>query len=323
MNKKVLLCDFDTPLFQSAVVIQESPVVASHKISRRKKEYKNVTEFRTWLKSDAGKGYAEDDFDLQAYPRLKAGAEVSHALHTVKLKIEELQKLPWVSDVRLFVGGEGNYRKDLFPFYKATRGEKPIVFQEVYDYVTTKYKDIVTITHGIEAEDAVVTLAYPSYLKARKLKNKEGMDVVIGGIDKDLNQCPGWRYNYAKPDDGVYWIDSLTAWKSFCKQMLIGDTTDDIPGLTALGDEQKKKYSLKVKSIGEKTAENLLAPLSTEKECSELIVELYRGAAFGGANGYSEWVEQMDMNGVLLWLQREEGQRFSFSEYVKQQGVSL
>ena len=83
MIKRVALIDFDTPVYSSACIIQVSPILVTHKINKkRKKEFKNITEWRTFLKLNPG--YSEDDFDLASEPRLKQGEEISHALHIIK-----------------------------------------------------------------------------------------------------------------------------------------------------------------------------------------------------------------------------------------------
>ena len=43
--------------------------------------------------------------------------------------------------VDIFSGGEGNFRKDIYPEYKAKRGVKPLSFYECRDFMIKKWKD--------------------------------------------------------------------------------------------------------------------------------------------------------------------------------------
>ena len=51
----------------------------------------------------------------------------------------------------------------------------------------------------------------------------------IATIDKDLDGCPGWHYNWAK--ENIYYVTEVEANRFFYTQMLTGDSTDNIPGL--------------------------------------------------------------------------------------------
>lgn len=314
MIKRVALIDFDTPVYSSACIIQVSPILVTHKINKkRKKEFKNITEWRTFLKLNPG--YSEDDFDLASEPRLKQGEEISHALHIIKNKIEGFRKLEWVSDVQLFVGGTGNYRKEHYPEYKGTRPPKPLFFQQCYEYVLNNYKDIVTVCDGEEAEDQVSIRSHASYLRARALKSQDAMDSVVCGIDKDLNQCEGWRFNYDKPELGVWWVDDRTAWKALCLQCFKGDNTDDIPGIVSLTPEVKEQYGIKTKGVGDKTAELLMEGTTTVKEMTQRVVDVYR------ASWPDCWETKLNTNAILLRLRKYDGELFNFVDHAKNMGV--
>lgn len=315
MSRKTALVDFDTPIYSAACIIQESPLVVEHKLSKRKKEFKNKTEWKEFLASDKGKGYSDDDFIIVQEPRLKA--EISHALHIIKGIVEKLQHLEFVSDVQLFVGGQGNYRKEVYPAYKGTRPPKPLAFQQCYDYVLSKYKDIVTVCDGEEAEDRVSILAEASYQKAKRLRDKEAMDCIVFGVDKDLNQVSGWRYNYNKPELGVWWVSDVEGWRSFCLQCFKGDATDDIPGLKLLPEKVKTKYGITTRGVGDATSEKLLEGTNTIKEMTQRVVDVWR-------ESYpDDWQKQLNMNAILLRLRKYDGEMFDFVEHAKKMGVDV
>ena len=82
---------------------------------------------------------------------------------------------------------------------------------------------------GMEADDQVIIemLKYEA----------DDVPVVLCTIDKDSKQKDGWHFNFNTGDIGL--IDSITAHASFYKQLLTGDSTDNIPGLFGVGDKSK------------------------------------------------------------------------------------
>lgn len=83
----------------------------------------------------------------------------------------------------------------------------------------------------IEADDAVSIVAHAC--------RKAGKDYVIIGNDKDLHQVPGKHYNFktGKKED----IDVDRASYLKYKQVLMGDTTDNIEGLPGIGPKKAEK----------------------------------------------------------------------------------
>lgn len=72
---------------------------------------------------------------------------------------------------------------------------------------------------GYEADDAL------------GMNQTEG--AVICSIDKDLLQIPGQHYNFVK---GLWTeITELDGWFNFYVQLLVGDTSDNIPGCPGIG----------------------------------------------------------------------------------------
>ena len=101
---------------------------------------------------------------------------------------------------------------------------------------------------------------------------------VIISIDKDLNMIPGWHYNPDK--DSLYFVEYLEGMKWFYKQLLMGDSVDNIPG---------------IKGIGIKKAEKLIDPLETLKEMYDLIYDKY-------SNVYLCPDDAILQVGRLLWM---------------------
>ena len=107
---------------------------------------------------------------------------------------------------------------------------------------------------------------------------------MIASIDKDLDMIPGWHYNWDK--ESKYYIDEETGWRNFYKQIITGDSVDNIPGLDTWGPVK---------------AESLLSFYHTKEEMEAAVLEKYVLAY--GAKGR----DRMQETGSLLWIQREEG----------------
>lgn len=171
----------------------------------------------------------------------------------------------------MYIGGKGNFRYDYFPAYKSTRDEadKPLHLEQMKKHLQGQYGAM--LVDGEEVDDKV------SYRQMQCLE--EGIDSCIVTIDKDLDNTPGWHFNWVKQHH--YYITPEQADLNFYRQLLVGDwAVDGIPGL---------------KGVGKKTAEKILPEYSDNM--LEIVKEEYlkRG----------ESLEQMQINGICLWMRRK------------------
>ena len=134
---------------------------------------------------------------------------------------------------RVAVKGHGNFRKDIYPEYKAHRKELPEDLKERLDYgywyMVDKY-DAMPADHA-EADDYVSIWGH----EAREY----GLNYCIIGIDKDLKQIPGKHYNFrsGKFTD----VDERTAHYNLMHQCITGDSSDNIPGIPKVGPVGARK----------------------------------------------------------------------------------
>jgi len=128
---------------------------------------------------------------------------------------------------KLFIGGTGNFRTELYPEYKANRKNfmKPLLYDTCVEYLKRQWG--ATPVDGMEAEDAV------------GIETSCNSDYVIVHIDKDLNQLEGQHYDFKK--DFLYEIDNYNANYNLFKQVIMGDATDNIPGLAGYGEKKAEK----------------------------------------------------------------------------------
>lgn len=118
-----------------------------------------------------------------------------------------------------FLSGGENFRKIIYPAYKANRDNvpRPVHLQPVREYLIDKWNAKLAI--GYEADDA--------------LGIHHNENTIICSIDKDLLQLPGRHFNFVKNEHRT--ITELEARKTIYWLLLVGDTSDNIQGVYGIG----------------------------------------------------------------------------------------
>lgn len=132
-------------------------------------------------------------------------------------------KWSWDMDPLLCISDGRNFRREIFPEYKAKRGPKPKHTAAIYEYMKGHYN--YCQWDGLEADDVMGLLG--TYHD----------DAVIVTIDKDLLCVPGWHWNPDK-DDEPYYLNADKARYNELVQWASGDSTDNIPGLKGVGPKR-------------------------------------------------------------------------------------
>lgn len=131
---------------------------------------------------------------------------------------------------RVLLSGPGNFRNDIatVAVYKGNRKEdhKPHWYQQIRNYLTDQWD--AEVIEGREADDECAILQYAH----------DG-DSVICTIDKDLDQVPGNHYDYVRKTH--YQVDEEEGECLFYRQVLSGDSTDNIPGCYKIGEVKAEK----------------------------------------------------------------------------------
>lgn len=214
--------------------------------------------------------------DANAKAAGKAHEDLSFCLHGVSEKIKSIIHATEADDYAVFVSHPINHRVATFPDYKANRDptHKPFWFKEIHEYLFTHH-DAMFSEEGDEADDALGIAQCSGHFG----------ETIIASIDKDLDGIPGWHYNFSKnrKADGCYPVSELEANRFFYKQLLSGDSTDNIPGMfRKLGKKATSKYTSPIDK------------LTATKDMYEHVVSCYEGDA-----------EFVKMIGSLLWIKRE------------------
>jgi hypothetical protein len=157
-------------------------------------------------------------------------APKSHALFLARQSLEDMvgrvMQEARVKEltVRVVLSGADNYREGIAKQrpYKGNRDEaaKPYWYAVLRTYLTDIH-DAYVVT-GREADDEIG-------IRATRAAGR----YCVATIDKDLDQVPGWHYDYVKKV--FYAVTEQEAREMFWRQALSGDATDNIPGCYKLG----------------------------------------------------------------------------------------
>jgi hypothetical protein len=132
--------------------------------------------------------------------------------------------------LRLYLTGKDNFRDSLATIrgYKQNRKgkPKPVHYDAIREYLVRHWGGMVV--DGYEADDALA-------MEAHSL----GYDpdrVCIVSVDKDLKTVPGLLYSPKKKQ--AFMIDEQEALVNFYRQMVTGDTADNILGVYRAGEKK-------------------------------------------------------------------------------------
>ena len=123
---------------------------------------------------------------------------IENCLHSVKEQIHSILREAGADSYRVFLSGKGNFRESLVDYYKANRKDsrKPYHFDNITQYLIN-YWDAEVI-EGQEADDALgIAQVQNKYIvDQQKLGGHGYTETIICTIDKDLDNVPGWHYNF-------------------------------------------------------------------------------------------------------------------------------
>ena len=221
------------------------------------------------------------DFDLVAF-RSAASAEneeVGIAIHRMEELLDNILQKVQANSYRAFLTGSKNFRKEIYPEYKANRtSPKPKWLQECREYAIANL-GVEVATENLEADDMLGIF--------------QTSDTIICSLDKDLLQIKGKHFQWSiqgGPED-KRWVKedkfitqtSLEGSRLFYEQCLKGDTSDNVKG---------------VKGLGEAKAKKLLAGCETELEMLNICLDSYATE------------DEFFMNAQCLYILRKENDSF-------------
>lgn len=209
--------------------------------------------------------------------------ELEEAIH---YRIRSIIEGARCAGYKVYLTGEGNFREKIATIqpYKGNRAdkEKPYHYQFLRDLFVEEYH--AEVIDGMEADDKLA------------IEHTECPDTtVICTRDKDLLQVAGWHYGWPCGHQKERELHRVTEWEglySLYKQMLTGDRTDHIKGLS--GTRKKP-------GIGSAKADKILKGCQNEAALYVAVLLAYQDR-YGSRYGWKFLLE----NARLLYMLRHE-----------------
>jgi DNA polymerase-1 len=215
------------------------------------------------------------DMDLVLY-RCAASAEndnVGIAIYRVNELLDTLLQKTEATSYRAFISSRDNFRKKIYPEYKANRtAARPIHLEALQQYSLEELSAEIA-PDTLEADDAMGIY-----------QDKTGLSTVICSLDKDMLMVPGLHYQWAfgtskwKKEEQFITQTELEGLRLFYEQCLKGDKADNVIGIAGLG---------KVK------ARRLLENCANEQEMFDIVRQAYSND------------DEFKMNAQCLWILRD------------------
>lgn len=178
---------------------------------------------------------------------------------------------------RCFFTGKNNFRKAIYPAYKAHRDDipRPEYLPQIRDHLRALWaaEEVGTL----EADD-LMGIAQTDF-NDNPLKGES----IICSLDKDMLQVPGFHYNWVKQE--ITKVSPLDGWRNYYFQLIMGDRADNIPGYDG-------KMRQKVPKFLQDRVEELFG-LDDSEDMDTFVRNMY------------EDQEQYEVNKKLLWILRE------------------
>lgn len=331
MTKRKAIIDIDTMIYHAALAPQVNYILVTHKASGRQKEFKGVTEFYGrgkskdggWLgeiNAEKGTSFTADDFTIENLARLEGNGASPEAIAfgRFKNKVDSVASAPWCNGEFSIAFGVGrNFRYDVAKTqpYKHGRPPKPLLYEEVKEYMLSKYKKQMVIEESVETDDVVSWLMLEDFTKAKG--KAESCKLVLSYIDKDLNQVVGYGHSYNDMGD-IFWKDPLFCAKAFCSQLLSGDNTDSIPGIPNIPDALCDEWGIRrTRGVGSSTANSVIEPCQTIPDAFKRVVEAYKGY-YG-----NEWKEALNERALLLKMMNRKGEMYDIFGTLERLGIQV
>lgn len=226
-------------------------------------------------------GIPNTEIDLAFEPE-----PIDAALHNINVTMDNIKNYfiyekKLNPQIKTFLSAARNFRYDVYPEYKKSRKtqRKPHWIKECKEFLQKQHDAF--LFEGYEADDLIA-------MTTEALRGKKA--VVIASCDKDFTQLGGEMVTQYDFTTGKEWaVSKQQAMQYFYKQLLMGDKSDDIPGIP---------------KVGPQTALKILSGIVEERALYNTVVLAYKDKMNLSTE---EAVEAVDLRGKLLYLLREEG----------------
>lgn len=209
------------------------------------------------------------------------GYDISLAEKYIDDNIDRLCKTLNTKQFELVVGDVKNFRKILFPQYKANRKPKPEIYQYVYNLIRDKYG--FTSLPYLEGDDTCRIIFEDKNYKPEYQK-------VIVSIDKDFYSVPCNFFRDLNNNTIIEKIEKNDAEQHLYYQVLVGDTADNYKGIPNFGD---KKYQELIDNKKRLTFEDIVRLFQDYGLTNDDVEYNYRCAEIVNQMNYNYILEEM------------------------------
>lgn len=163
---------------------------------------------------------------------------IEYEFHSILNALEDKYKITATHYV-MFLSGKNNFRKTLYPGYKANRKNKPVplMLSHAREYIISSHKGFVC--HGVEADDTIVA-THNDFLVSPFFEPNTDLAIIVSQ-DKDFQGTPCVLFDCYLTRMEMRVIQPEDAQRFFYKQMLMGDSTDGITGIPKCGEKTAEK----------------------------------------------------------------------------------
>lgn len=233
------------------------------------------------------------------------GEPLAYCLSTVKKMLENICAHAQADIYIVYLTGRNNFRKDVATLqeYKGNRKDKPKP-----EHLEDIRKYLIDVHEAIVVEEAEADDALGEWLSDTDHEEER----VLASLDKDLDMIAGEHFNWKS--NHCYTMPEDEADCFFGKQLLTGDSTDNIPGLFRMGGVRANR----------KLVEAIEEAYSTGGFPSmvKAVREAYRAAKDNNpecrmAKEDLDPDKVVDEIGELLWIRRHKVKSFKELENAK------
>lgn len=229
-------------------------------------------------------------------------------------RIDKIQERSQVDKTDFYMTGKGNFREKIATI-KPYKGNRPKEKSKHWAAIRHELKTNcdATVVEGMEADDAVsieqhkdysdvvnnietVISSYPKNMQKEIRVREYGhlpdlLDTIIQSRDKDLHIRPGWHYGWEAgncKEKPLWFQTEVGGLRCFYKQLLTGDSVDNILGLFNVGVKSK---------------------LVTDISSMDSEYDMYTHVRSKYLDRFGSYADQFLIeNGRLLWMLEYEGQ---------------
>lgn len=221
MTTKIALIDGDELVYKIGHLCQNSYRLLKHE-ERGTFQFETKQEAVEWLENDKDEGWVMDDL-VEPLPEMTVEYHLERILAFIKERTEATDYLIFLTS-----DDQANFRYAIATIlpYKGNRetGHRPYYWDYIRALIMEKYNG--RMETDCEADDGMSKAAYEFFRAGY-------VDYVIVSQDKDLNMVPGKHFNL--PKNTLYTVEPDDGLRFFYKQLLAGDSTDNIYGIYRIG----------------------------------------------------------------------------------------